>query len=376
MSGADQAGARGNSLSSNDDSLAGSNQGSNRTLAHSLAEIDGKLIQLLIERAGLLGQAAGGAPLPSIWEQGIESTVNGVGQTQLPTADVEAWLRHAASLTLRASHTREPVVYLGPIYSYSYLAAVKHFGPAAEFVPVTTIVAAFEEIDRGQARFAVVPIENSTDGRIVDTLSRFARSPSQICGEVLLRVHHCLLGRCSREQVREVHSKPQALSQCRQWLAEHLPEAKLVEVSSTAAAAAAAAATPGIAAIASQEAGWHHGCDVIDANIEDNQHNTTRFAIIGDRECLPGDKDKTSLMIQLKHEPGALARAMAAFENASVNLTWIESFPLPDRPNEYLFFIELEGHRTHANVSAAIAELSLQTQRLEVLGSYPRGVES
>jgi chorismate mutase / prephenate dehydratase len=340
-------------------------------LLQELAAIDSRLLEALNDRARLM--AASASPLPSIWEQGIDRTLQHFSATPLPASEVATWLYHAASLSRRAAHQREPVVYLGPIYSYSYLAAVKHFGPAAEFVPVTTISAAFEEIDRGQARFAVVPIENSTDGRIVDTLGRFARSPAQICGEVLLRVHHCLLGRCQRADIREVHSKPQALSQCRQWLAEHLPEAKLVEVSSTAAAAAAAATRSGIAAIASKEAGWHHGCEVIDANIEDNTNNTTRFAIIGNRICPPSGADKTSLMVQLKHQPGALAMATAAFQEAQVNLTWIESFPLPDRPNEYLFFIELDGHRDAGNVEAAIHQLAQHAQRLEVLGSYPRG---
>jgi chorismate mutase/prephenate dehydratase len=338
----------------------------------SLADIDVQLLALLGRRVQWL---QGEAVVPDIWEQATAATAQQhAAAFNLPVDAAADWLMHAASLCARACGKREPIAYLGPIYSYSYLAAVKHFGQAGEFVPVTTIAAAFEEIARGQAHFAVVPIENSTDGRIVDTLGRFARSPAQICGEVLLPVHHCLLGRCRRADVREVQSKPQALSQCRTWLAQHLPDAKLVEVSSTAAAAATAATVPGVAAIASLEAGIHHGCEIIDANIEDNQHNITRFAIIGNRKCEPTGADKTSLMIQLKHQPGALANAMAAFQNAEVNLTWIESFPLPERPNEYLFFIELEGHAATPRVAAAIDQLRSHTERLDLLGSYPRGL--
>ncbi len=291
----------------------------------------------------------------------------------LPSGDLTLLLRHVDSICRRGMGLREPVAFLGPIYSYSYLAAVKHFGLAAELVPVTTIAAAFEELVRGQAKFGVVPIENSTDGRIVDTLGMFARSPVQICGEVLLPVHHCLLGRCSRAEVKVVQSKPQALSQCRTWLAEHLPDAQLVEVASTATAAATAAETAGTAAIASREAGLHHGLQVIDENIEDNSQNVTRFAVIGHRPSLPSGRDKTSLMFQLNHQPGALAGAMLAFAHAEVNLTWIESFPLPNCPNEYLFFVELEGHQQQANVASAVSELQTQTRRLELLGSYPRG---
>ena len=219
----------------------------------------------------------------------------------------------------------------------------------------------------------MVPIENSTDGRIVDTLGRFARTPVQICGEVLLPIHHCLLGSGKRNEIREVHSKPQALSQCRDWLAEHLSNVTLVEVASRALAAEIAANDPTVAAIASQEAAIHYGCRVIAENIEDNRLNVTRFAVIGDRSCEPTGNDKTSLMFELSHQPGALADTMLVFKNARVNLTWIESFPLPNRPSEYLFFVELEGHLSTDSVRSAIDYLRKCTKRLDVLGSYARG---
>lgn len=286
-----------------------------------------------------------------------------------------SWLKHTESLCLQSAKAGESIAYLGPIYSYSYLAACKHFGLASELVPVSDIAAAFEEVDRGHATYGVVPIENSTDGRVVDTLGMFARSPAKICGEVLLPIHHCLLGRGSRSEIREVRSKPQALSQCRNWLSNHLPDAKLVEVSSTAAAAREASETAGIAAIASYEAGVHHGLSVIEKNIEDNQTNVTRFAIIGSSEPSPTGRDKTSLMFQLEHKPGALASAMTQFQTAGVNLTWIESFPLPNAPNEYLFFVELEGHRESGAVASAIANLERESPKLDVLGSYPKGLQ-
>src|SRR5690606_12400911 len=138
-----------------------------------------------------------------------------------------------------------------------------------------------EEVNRRQVDFGLVPIENSTDGRIVDTLGMFARLPVQICGEVQLRVHHNLLGKCSLSEVREVYSKPQALSQCRNWLARNLPHTRAVEMTSTAAAAELAAQREGAAAITSYEAGITYGLDIIAANIEDDPNNITRFAVIG-----------------------------------------------------------------------------------------------
>lgn len=337
-----------------------------------LDEIDQQLIELLGKRLQLL-RTAGGAPSPAAagaWLQVSQAQAARVG---LSAESLTHWLRHADSICQREAGVRTPIVFLGPIYSYSYLAAVKHFGLAADLVPVTSIGAAFDEVVRGQAKYGVVPIENSTDGRVVDTLGMFARWPVEICGEVLLPVHHCLLGRCTRAEVTVVQSKPQALSQCRMWLSQHVPDAQLVEVASTAAAAALAAKTPGAAAIASLEAGLHHGLQVIDANIEDNPNNVTRFAVIGNRPTPPSGHDKTSLMFQLNHRPGALASAMNAFQHYNVNLTWIESFPLPNCPNEYLFFVELEGHKDESDVAHALQELRTGARRLEVLGSYRRG---
>lgn len=283
------------------------------------------------------------------------------------------WLRHAHSICLIEASNKASIAYLGPIYSYSYLAAVKYFGLGANLVPVRSIASAFDAVRRGESKYAVVPIENSTDGRVVDTLGRFASSPVKICGEVFLPIHHCLLGNCDRANVKEVHSKPQALSQCRNWLSERLPGVKLVEVSSTATAAATAAQQAGVAAIASREAGVHHGLNVIDENIEDNQQNVTRFSVIGYTDNDPTGNDKTSLMFQLQHEPGALANAMLAFQSAEVNLTWIESFPLPNCPNEYLFFVELEGHQQSETVAAALGALAKHARHLDVLGSFARG---
>lgn len=346
-----------------------------------LQTIDGQLLELLVSRVKVMQlaserAAAEGKSLP-LWEQqqNIATLASKAAEEHhLTKSLVVDWMKHVTSLCQHEVRLTQPIAYLGPMYSYSYLAAVKHFGQAASLVPVATIAAVFEELVRHQAAFGVVPIENSTDGRVVDTLGMFARWPVKVCGEVLLPVHHCLLGRCPRGEITEVYSKPQALSQCRGWLSHHVPDARLIEVASTAAAARLAADKQGVAAIASFEAGIHHGLEVIDENIEDNSHNVTRFAVIGNRPCEPSGHDKTSLMFQLRHQPGALADAMVTFRESKINLTWIESFPLADHPNEYLFFVELEGHEKSKPVASALQKLGKQTLRLEVLGSYARGV--
>jgi chorismate mutase/prephenate dehydratase len=236
---------------------------------------------------------------------------------------------------------------------------------------VSTIAAVFEEVERGQAEFGVVPMENSTDGRVSDTLECFSRSPVRVCGEVQLRIHHCLLGLGSREEVRTVVSKTQPLSQCRNWLAKHLPGVTIAEQASTAGAVQQAKNQPQTAAIASRQAGIHYELPVLIANIEDNPDNVTRFAIISTATTSePTGRDKTALMIEIAHQPGALADAMAIFKRARLNMTWIESFPIPGHRGSYLFFIEFVGHHGEPSAKRAIAKLRKQSRRLEVLGSY------
>ncbi len=264
------------------------------------------------------------------------------------------------------------VAYLGPAYSYSHLAAIHRFGQSVELVPVSTIAAVFEEINRRHADFGIVPIENSTDGRVGDTLEMFARMPARICGEVQLRIHHNLLGRCSRADVEEVYSKPQALSQCRNWLARHLSGARTIEVTSTSTAAQLAQDKPGAAAIASLQAGVHYGLDVLAADIEDNKANLTRFAVIGDETGPRSGNDKCALMFEVAHRAGALADAMNVFKRNRLNLTWIESFPIARPEGGYLFFVELEGHESDARVRRAIMALGRKAIRLDVLGSYAK----
>ncbi len=262
------------------------------------------------------------------------------------------------------------VAYLGPPYSYSHLAATQRFGSSAELVPVATIAAVFEEVNRRQADYGLVPIENSTDGRVVDTLDMLARLPVRICGEVQLRIHHQLLAKCPRVEIREVYSKPQALSQCREWLHRHLPDARTVEMTSTAAAAQLAADKPGAAAVASRQAAVRYGLDIVAADIEDNKNNVTRFAVISNQSAARSGHDRTSILFQIPHQPGSLADATAIFKRGRLNMTWIESFPIPGARNEYLFFVELEGHQDEAKVKRALESLQKMTVRLEVLGSY------
>jgi chorismate mutase/prephenate dehydratase len=200
----------------------------------------------------------------------------------------------------------------------------------------------------------------------------FTRLPLRICGEVQLSVHHNLLARCPRSEINEVYSKPQALSQCREWLHRNMPQARLIEVTSTSTAAQLARDKPGAAAVASREAALEYGLEVIAEHIEDNKNNITRFAVIGHEVSSPTKKDRTAVLIQIPHRPGSLSDSLTTFKKNKINLTWIESFPLKGPEVGYLFFLDFEGHVSDVRIKRALADLEKKAVRLEVLGSYPR----
>lgn len=347
------------------------------SLRSAIDRLDREILKLVNQRAGYaleigkLKDAEGQQVYSPGREEEILAGVQELNPGPLSSECVRGLFRELISGS-RALEKVLRVAFLGPAYTYSHLAALHRFGLSVQLAHVTSISAVFEEVNRGQSDYGIVPLENSTDGRIADTLDMFTRLRVKICGEVQLWIHHCLLGRCAREQVVEVYSRPQALSQCRNWLAKHLPGARTIEVTSTATAAELAQDKPGAAAIASAQAGVHYGLDVLAPNIEDNQANLTRFAVIGEHSAQRTGKDKTAVMFEIEHRPGALADAMAIFKRHRLNLTWIESFPIARAEGGYLFFVELQGHENDLRVRKALTLLERRTLRFEILGSYPK----
>jgi chorismate mutase/prephenate dehydratase len=347
------------------------------SLEAEIRKIDQDLLKLINRRAAATTQLLESRPNPQeglydpradddLWRRLEESNPG-----PLPNNAVRGVYRNILSAARRRVKAQR-VAYLGPPFSFTHIAAIDRFGESADLIPVSTIAAVFEEVNRGHADYGLVPIENSTDGRIVDTLEMFTRLPLRICGEVQISVHHNLLARCPRSEITEIYSKPQALSQCREWLARNMASARLIEVTSTSTAAQLARDKHGAAAIASKQAGIEYDLQVIAENIEDNSRNITRFAVIGDQAAKPTGRDRTALLLQIPHTPGSLADALSVFKGHKINLTWIESFPLKGPEVGYLFFLDFEGHVSDAKVKRAIADLQQSAVRLEVLGSYPR----
>lgn len=339
--------------------------------------IDRQLVKLINDRAnvaikiGRLKEQSGEVVYDPVREEAVLAKALELSPGPLSPACVRAIFRELISGS-RSLEQVLKVAFLGPDFTYSHLAAIHRFGQSVEFVPVGTISAVFEAVNAGHVHYGLVPLENSTDGGVADTLDTFTRIPVRICGEVQLWIHHNLLARCPRGDIQEVYSKPQVLSQCRNWLAKHLPLARTIEVTSTGAAAQLAQDKRGAAAIASRQAGVHYGLDVLAEEIEDNRSNRTRFAVISQHTGPRSGHDKTALMFEIEHRPGRLAEAIGVFKRNGLNLTWIESFPINRPEGGYMFFAELEGHEHDKAVLRTIASLQRKTVRFEVLGSYAK----
>jgi len=264
------------------------------------------------------------------------------------------------------------IAYFGPEATFTHLAALEQFGTRAAFTPVDSIPGVFDEVEHRRADYGVVPVENSTQGVVAQTLDRFVSSPLTIKAEVLLRIDHYLMSRDGRaDRVRRIVSHAQSLAQCRQWLAEHFAGVPLDEVSSNAKAAADAAGDPRSAAIAGRLAAEHYGLKVIAAHIQDQAKNFTRFLVIGNDGigAHTGD-DKTTVLFSVRHEPGVLFKLLKPFADHKVNLTSIESRPLTGRPWEYFFFLDFEGHAKDRKVARALRALEQHSLSCRVLGSY------
>ena len=343
-----------------------------------LVHVDEQLLALLNKRASLYLQKMQGVKTPSkivfsdLDQQQVWGMIDRSNQGPLSSAELKTIFRPLMSAGRQRIRSIR-AAYLGPAYSFTHQAAISRFGEAADLVPVSTIATVFEEVNRGHVDFGLVPIENSTDGRIVDTLDMFTRLPLRICGEVQVHVHHNLLARCDRSDITEIYSKPQALSQCRDWLARNMPHARQIEVTSTSTAAQLARDKPNVGAVASHQAAVQYDVPIVAECIEDNQNNITRFAVIGDSVAEPTGSDRTAILLQIPHKPGSLSDALEAFRRNKINLTWIESFPLRQPQVGYLFFLDFEGHISEPRIKKTLTELqNLPPDRLEVLGSYPR----
>jgi chorismate mutase/prephenate dehydratase len=269
------------------------------------------------------------------------------------------------------------VAFLGPEGTFTQTAVYAHFGHSVRALALPSTDEVFHEVESGTADFGIVPIENSTERVVNNTLDRFLNSPLTICGEVELRIHHFLMGNMpSLDRIVRICSHPQALAQCRSWLDDHLPDVERVPVASNAEGARRARDEKGTAAIAGQTAAEIYGLQVLAAEIEDRPDNTTRFFVLGRKLFEPSGVDRTTLLVSVAHtdSSGALFRLLEPLSRYNVNMTRIESRPSHRRKWDYVFFIDIDGHAQDEPVAKALEALKERASLFRVLGSYPRAV--
>jgi chorismate mutase/prephenate dehydratase len=294
----------------------------------------------------------------------------------LPAEDMARLFREIMSCCLALEKPMK-VAFLGPEGTYTHAAALKHFGHFVQAQPLAAIDEVFREVESGQAKYGVVPVENSTEGMVNHTLDSFINSRLFIAGEVKLRIHHHLLSAVAQtdlKSVKRVYSHQQSLAQCRKWLDANCPQIERVAVSSNAEAARLASLEPGTVAIAGDMAAERYQLLKCAENIEDQPDNTTRFLIIGTQVVPASGKDKTSIMVSAKNKPGALYHLLEPFHRENISLTRLETRPSPSGTWAYVFFIDFEGHIDDEKVQHVIRQVSPEVVEIKHLGSYPVGV--
>ena len=352
-----------------------------KPLRDRIDEVDQRLIALLSERARLAQEVGEvkkrfGAPVfrPER-EAEVLSNIKHKNPGPLKDEGLRSIWREVMS-ACRALENVTRVAFLGPEGTYSEAAVFAAFGRSVEGVPSASIDEVFRAAEAGTSDFGVVPVENSTEGVVNRTLDLLLQTPLKISSEVEIAVHHNLMTRSGNmEGITRVCAHAQALAQCATWLATHYPGLERVPVASNGEAARMARDDATLAAVASEAAAINFGLHIAARHIQDDPHNSTRFAVIGRLETLPSGRDQTSLVVSVPNQPGAVHKMLEPLSRHGVSMTRFESRPNRSRVGTgvwtYYFFIDLEGHQAEPHVSAALLELKAMCGYFKVLGSYP-----
>lgn len=349
-------------------------------LRDNIDRIDGEVLRLLSERAQFahrIGEIKQGNLYRPEREAQVLRRIAEVNPGPLPESSVRQIFREIMSACLALEQPLR-IAYFGPAGTFTESAAKKHFGSAPTFSPCLTIDDVFRAVESGNADYGVVPIENSTEGAVGRTLDLFLTSPLMICGEVGLRIHQNLLSKAENTAgLKRLYSHAQSLAQCHEWLNRNLPAVPRVPVASNAEAARLAAEDAESCAIAGEAAARLYALNVLAANIEDDPNNTTRFVVLAGHDSGPSGNDKTSFVCSAQNRAGAVHDLLVPLKTHGVSMSKFESRPargLKGSLFEYVFFIDVEGHRGEAAVARAMDDLRSQVGFLKELGSYPRAL--
>jgi chorismate mutase (EC 5.4.99.5)/prephenate dehydratase (EC 4.2.1.51) len=351
-----------------------------KKLREQIDAIDDDILRLLSERASIaqqVGHTKNGALIyrPEREAQ-IVRRLTDANPGPLGNDSIERLFREVMS-ACRALEQAIRVAYLGPAGTFSQAAVYKQFGHQVEALAEADIDTCFRAVETGRADFAVVPVENSTEGSVSRTLDLIVASPLKICGEVLLPIHQNLmrLGKnldcAGLDGIARVYGHAQSLAQCHNWLERHLPKAERISVVSNSEGARRASQEADAATLGSEVAASLYGLDVVAGSIEDEASNTTRFLVLGNADAAPSGRDKTALVLGARNVPGAIVQLLQPFAAAGISLSKLESRPARQANWEYLFFVVCDGHRTDQKLAATLAEVGASAAFVKILGSYP-----
>jgi len=344
--------------------------------------LDRQIVDLLNQRLALaaeigkLKRSQGGQIYVAEREDAVFRKISELNRGPIKNDALQAIYREIMSAAI-ALEKPLLIAYLGPEATNTHAAAMKKFGASVDYRAMSTIADIFTAVEKGEADYAVIPIENSTEGSVRETLDSFVESDLKIVSQIYLEIAHVLISNSKLEQIEKVYSKDQAIAQCRHWLQRHLPHAQLIDAPSTSRAVQIAKESVGTAAIASELAAQFYEVPVVTRNIQDKADNTTRFFVLGKRPSGPvgGGRDMTSFLISLGDEAsaksGALLKMLMPLAERGINLSKIESRPSKKRPWDYYFFIDVKGHFEDPEMKQALAELKSFCPLVKWMGSYP-----
>lgn len=350
-------------------------------LRERIDSIDEQVLALINERAGLakqIGQLKSSTRseyyIPSR-ERAILERLNGMNDGPLQTEAINSVFREIIS-ACRSLEATLAISYLGPEGSYHHAAAQSHFGRSANYLPATTIGQVIDDVERDRVDYGIVAIENSIEGSVTQTLDRLVNSSATIVGERYLRINHNLISYSELHEITKVYSHPQALAQCRGWLEANLPDVPQESSSSTTKAVQLCQEERTAAAIAGVLASDIFDVPIQVRGIEDMASNTTRFYIAGKKPFPRSGDDKTSLIVFVRDQVGALYTMLEPFKRIGINLSNIVSRPSRQEAWQYMFFLECNSHQADEKFRQAVEEIESNSLYVKILGSYPRALHT
>lgn len=335
-----------------------------------------RLINSRLDAAQVIAQVKTSQEEPAFYrperEAQVLSRLKNLNSGPLENSGLESLFREIISIT-RGTEAGLSVAVPGPPGTYAEVAARQHFGSTIDIVDFPIMDEIFKATENAHTNFSVVPIENSIEGGVVDTLDRLITTPLSICGEINLKINHNLMSHESNlAAIKRIYAHTQSISQCKRWIDIQCPTANCIPVSSNADAARRASVENEAAAIAGKTAAKHYDLNILAANIEGGPPgNTTRFLILSNRAAPESGHDKTSLLLSCRNRPGALIHLLQPLLDEQIDMTKIESWSSRVSTWDCIFFIDIVGHQDEEQIGRALNRLKVEAGFYKNLGSYP-----